>query len=105
MANRSKLKVTVLKKLNGKDIFGEKLPLTPNYSLVCDKFEEGREFYVGDDGVMPDGFCPWAWDSITREVVHLQLQGDFPWYQEKGAAITCCTDGIRPVIFKLERIE
>jgi len=25
--------------------------------------------------------------------------------KEKGVVISCCTDGLRPVIFKLERIE
>ncbi|RLB26553.1 MAG: TIGR04076 family protein, partial [Deltaproteobacteria bacterium] len=29
----------------------------------------------------------------------------YPWLKQKGVAIACCTDGLRPVIFKLERIE
>lgn len=101
---RSKVKITVLKKLSGEEIFGESLPLSPKYVLVCDRLDEGGEFMVEESGAMPEGFCPWAWDSIAREVTHLQLNGDFPWYEEKGAAITCCTDGIRPVIFKVERM-
>jgi uncharacterized repeat protein (TIGR04076 family) len=28
-----------------------------------------------------------------------------PWVEQKGAAIACCTDGYRPVVFKIERIE
>ena len=105
MAYRSKLKVTVFKKVNGKEIFGERFPTPPKYVLVCDRLEEGKEFIVDDSGAMPQGFCPWAWDSIAREVTHLQFNGDFPWYEEKGIAIACCTDGLRPVIFKIERIN
>jgi uncharacterized repeat protein (TIGR04076 family) len=49
-------------------------------------------------------FCSWAWADIQRDVVHLALGGDFPWIKEKGIGISCCTDGLRPVIFKLERL-
>ncbi len=31
--------------------------------------------------------------------------GDFDPWVEKGMQMTCCTDGIRPVSFKLERLE
>jgi uncharacterized repeat protein (TIGR04076 family) len=32
--------------------------------------------------------------------------GNFdPWVKEKGTAIACCTDGYRPVVFKIEAIE
>jgi len=34
----------------------------------------------------------------------LAFGGDFPWFKEKGIAISCCSDGLRPVVFKLERI-
>jgi uncharacterized repeat protein (TIGR04076 family) len=30
---------------------------------------------------------------------------DLPWMKEKGAAVTCCSDGFRPVSFLVERIE
>ena len=31
--------------------------------------------------------------------------GSYPWIDEEGVAISCCTDGMRPVIFRIERIE
>ena len=105
LAFRKKLKITVLKKLNGEDIYGKKLPITPKYPLVCERFDEGEKFIVEDTGKMPEGFCPWAWDDLARIVMHLQLGGDFPWYEEKGMALISCTDAVRPVIFKLERLE
>ena len=41
--------------------------------------------------------------DIQRDVAHLAMGGDFPWMKEKGEMVSCCTDGLRPVIFKLER--
>ena len=105
LAYRKKLKITVLKKLNGEEIYGKKLPLTPKYPLVCGLFEEGKEFIVEDTGKMPEGFCPWAWNDLARMVDHLQFDGDYSFYEEKGVALACCTDAVRPVIFKLERLE
>lgn len=105
MPYRKKVKITVVKKLDGRDLYGKKLPVTPKYPLVCDRLDEGKEFIVGDRGIMPEGFCSHAWDDLARFVMHLQLGGDFPWYEEKGSYLGCCTDAARPVIFKLERLE
>ena len=105
MALRKKLKITVLKKLDGKDIYGESLPVTPTYPLVCDRFDVGDEFIVEDTGEKPEGFCQWAWDDMVRMILHLQFDGDFPFFEEKGMYLGCCTDAVRPVIFKLERLE
>jgi len=35
---------------------------------------------------------------------HLALGGDFPYVRENGGIISCCSDGMRPVVFKLERL-
>ena len=61
------------------------------------------EEYVSKNMAMPTGFCSWAWADIQRDVAHLAMGGDFPWMREKGMMISCCTDGLRPVIFRLER--
>ena len=100
-----KLKITVLKTLNGKDIYGENLPVTPNYPLVCDVFNEGDEFIIDDTGEKPEGFCQWAWDDLTRMILILQYDGNSPFIEEDGTFLGCCTDAVRPVIFKLERLE
>jgi len=105
LAWRKKVKITVFKKLNGEDIYGKELPITPKYPLVCNEIDAGKEFIVEDTGNMPDGFCSWAWNDLARIVEHLQFGGDYPWFEEKGMFLACCTDGVRPVIFKLERLE
>jgi uncharacterized repeat protein (TIGR04076 family) len=36
----------------------------------------------------------------------LMLKGDYStWMKDGDMFITCCTDGIKPVVFKIERIK
>ncbi len=71
----------------------------------CDMFKVGDSFIVEDPNVMPENFCAWAWVDIHRELVTLMMGGNLDWMNNKGTAITCCTDGFRPVVFKLVRID
>jgi len=106
MADISKVKITVLKKMDSKDVLGELMPGTSgDFNSKCILWDEGREFIVQEDGKMPDGFCSWAWHDIHRDLTVLQFGGNFPWLKESGKGYTCCTDGLRPVIFKLERVK
>lgn len=104
MAERSKVKITVLKALNSQEVFGDKPPMGEARE-ACTLFKVGQEFVVGEDGRMPEGFCTWAWNDIYGIVNTLRFGGNFPWMKEKGTNIACCTDGLRPVIFKLKRME
>jgi len=104
MAERNKVKITVLKKTDTKQIFGDKPPMGQSIE-ACSVFEEGQEFLVGEDGKMPEGFCHWAWNDIYKIVTTLKFGGNFPWMKEKGTSVSCCTDGLRPVIFEIRRIE
>lgn len=96
----SKVKITVLKKIDT----GEIRKNYGNNVGECDLFKEGDEF-VSEGLGMPEKFCAWAWADIQRDVVHLGLDGNYPWMKQTGAVISCCTDGLRPVVFKLERME
>lgn len=103
MVKRYKVKITVLKRFSPSEVF-EKSPVTPVEPLgACKLFRDGQEFII-EDGRMPEGFCSGAWHTIYCNVRTLAFGGDLPWYKEKGVAVNCCTDGLRPVIFKLERI-
>ena len=104
MAERHKIKITVLRRFAPSEVFRAS-PVTPVGTLeACGLFRDGQEFVVGMDGRMPEGFCTSAWIAIYPNVRVLSFGGDLPWYLEKGTAISCCTDGLRPVVFKLERI-
>lgn len=52
-------------------------------------------------------FCSEAWDAISR-YIYTGLQGGSimkDWMKEENTMIACCSDGTRPVIFKIERID
>ena len=51
--------------------------------------------------------CSEAWDAISR-YIYTGLQGGSimkGWMNQENIMITCCSDGTRPVIFKIERID
>jgi uncharacterized repeat protein (TIGR04076 family) len=99
----AKVKITVMKKLNYKEVLGPNPQVTFTGAPECDRLEVGQEF-ISDEGRFPNGFCAWAFADIQRDITHLRLGGDYPWTREKGTVVSCCTDGFRPVIFKLERM-
>ncbi len=52
-------------------------------------------------------FCSEAWDAISK-YIYAGLQGGSimnGWMERENEMITCCNDGTRPVIFKIERID
>ena len=52
-------------------------------------------------------FCSEAWDAISR-YIYAGLQGGSimrGWMKKENEMITCCNDGTRPVIFKIERVD
>lgn len=51
--------------------------------------------------------CSEAWDAISR-YIYAGLQGGSimrGWMKDERVMITCCSDGTRPVIFKIERLD
>ena len=101
----SKCKITVLKKTLHPDLAKE---YCRNEVTPCQTFQEGQEFVTSF--AKPSGFCDWAWTDIHQYVAVLLAEGNFAgslfdgWMKDEKTMIACCTDGIRPVIFKLERI-
>lgn len=51
--------------------------------------------------------CSEAWDAISR-YIYTGLQGGSimrGWMKDERIMITCCSDGTRPVIFRIERLD
>jgi len=95
------IKITVLKLFDTKEVFKDS-PVRAKYSGPCPVFEEKQVFHVDDS--MPNQFCPYAWNAIFPMIMTLKFGGNCPeWYEEPGVAVVSCPDGLRPVIFKLER--
>ena len=104
VVERHKVKITVLRRFSPSEVF-KRSPVTHAGRFeACEIYRDGQEFTVGEDGKMPEGFCTSAWVSIYPNVRLLSFGGNLPWYEEKDIAINCCNDGLRPVVFKLERI-
>ena len=78
----------------------------------CPCFKAGDTFLLKrtpqqDDfyHLMNGKFCGEAWDAVSR-YVYTALQGGsimHGWTNDERMMITCCNDGTRPVIFKIER--
>jgi uncharacterized repeat protein (TIGR04076 family) len=100
-----KCKITVLKRMFNQDLVRE---YCASEADLCPVFTEGQEFIYEayGDGNKPEGFCEQAWNDIYKYVLALSVNGNFTgWMKKDGINIVCCTDGLRPVVFKLERIE
>ena len=63
----------------------------------CPKFKDGQEFMVPSQWAMPAGMCEWAWGDIRTYIHDVFLGGK--------TTVGCCTDGFRPVFFKIERVD
>ncbi|HSB06293.1 MAG TPA: TIGR04076 family protein [Thermodesulfobacteriota bacterium] len=105
MANRSRVKITVIKKLSSKEVYGGPLPeIGEDMTPYCDRLQEGQEFIVDESGAMPSGFCTWAWHDVYPAVTGLRFGGNYPWMKKEGMIYSCCSDGARPVFFRIERL-
>jgi len=101
-----KCKITILEKNLDRELAVE---YCQNEVTSCPLFEEGQEFIAGFE--KPEGFCDWAWTDIHKIVTVLLTGGNFSryifegWMKDDKTMIACCTDAIRPVVFKIERID
>ncbi len=64
----------------------------------CDVFKDGQEFTVTQPWSAPEGFCQWAWADIRTYIMANFHGGELPM-------VACCTDGFRPVFFRIERSD
>ena len=104
----AKVKLSVIKKECYVNL-QEKYLLNPK-SGPCEIFSEGQEWIIDSNNfwhMMEGKFCAEAWDAISR-YIYAGLQGGSimkNWTNDEKIMITCCNDGTRPVIFKIERID
>ena len=95
---KHRVKITVMKKHFHEDLVRD-FAANPKVWTPCSHFAIGDEFITDLDRPwdMPEGFCGWAWADIQRTVYGMARGG-------QDVFITCCTDGYRPVVFKLEKL-
>jgi uncharacterized repeat protein (TIGR04076 family) len=99
-----RVKITVLKKCWFEDL-AEAYLTDGKEAGACPLLGEGDTFVYEGGAVMPEGFCPWAWIDVYRSLSTLSSSptGNH-WYRYPDKRITCCTDGVRPVVFALEAL-
>ena len=98
----AKVKITVLKRMYNADLAEE---YRPNIKQPCQACADGQEYVVEGLNCPPD-FCGWAWSDIHRIVFALQVDGRFDhWTVDRNIMIATRSDAIKPVAFKVERIE
>ncbi|MDH5769713.1 MAG: TIGR04076 family protein [Candidatus Bathyarchaeota archaeon] len=103
---RYRVKITVVRTTKTSEFWGDKLPVTAEMDDQCSIFREGQEFVIeAFRPKVPQGFCSWAWRDLLQIITALRCGADFPWTKEEATSLHCCTDGWRPVFFRLERIE
>src|SRR5512136_2069678 len=108
----SDVKITVVKRLSSEELFKDNPPVKTSYMTACSIFSDGQVFNVGStrsrliDYKMPEGFCPFAWDALYPWIISLAFRADYSAFYpgNPGVSIVPCSDGMRPVIFKLERM-
>lgn len=100
----SQFRITVLK-VNGDSELAEEYCLHGAKAAPCTAFEEGQVF-ITENLDQPKDFCTWAWDDIFKYITLLHCGGSMSDHMKyKDIVIACCTDGIRPVVFKIEKIK
>lgn len=93
-AKKYGVKITVLKRSYEKELVDQ---LKTGPTSACTRFNDGQEFTVTSQWAMPEKFCAWAYADIRAYIPMVLGQGN--------PIAVCCTDGYRPVFFKVERIE
>lgn len=88
-------KITVLRKEFHQDLY-QQYPY--GAASACGRFEEGQVYVTDNRWDPPDGFCQWAWGDLRPMIQSIHAG-------HSVTMISCCTDGLRPVTFKLERID
>jgi uncharacterized repeat protein (TIGR04076 family) len=100
-----KIKITVVRRYSPEEVFGHQMVRSSSGEAIptCQFFEDGQEFIAENSFKMPEGFCGWAWRDLTVRFTKFDLiDEDWP---EPGVTYVACGDGVRPVIFRLEKLD
>ena len=103
------IKITVLKRGYEQELV-ERFIENPQTGK-CPVFQEGQEFLVTRENYnnfpYENHFCVAAWDVIKIKVYAGLQGGNFywkGWMKDQNQQILCCDDGVRPVVFLLEKV-
>ena len=101
------IKITVVKTIAPEDVFRGDIPgyIPEESRTACTRHVVGDTF-TSQTHECPDGFCNWAYADIQKDISDLHYDSP-PYYERwlKGHRVNyiSCTNGLAPVIFKIER--
>ena len=101
----TRLKVTVIKMFTPEDVLGPDHGITYNGDpLQPCGHQVGEEFIVDHHLNKPEGLCGRAWQDLYTTLMVYYFGGDYNW-PAPGVTYQPCGDGLKPVVFKIEKIE
>lgn len=104
MIKDPKCSITVIKRFLNQDIIDDYVTDDMRNYTLCSSFKEGDRFLVYSEFQMPDNFCHWAWADLRKDIIAIINGAQFPWFNQKGMTISGCTDWLKPVLFKIEKL-
>ena len=101
-----KCKITVIKRSLNKDLIDQFISEEYTGMKPCEIFKEGQEIIIDPNtGKIPKHFCDWAWADIRHHINMIASGGNMMGMRNVGTAIAACSDYLRPVYFKIERMD
>lgn len=100
---RRQVRITVLRREFYPELADEYL-VEGRAAGPCPLLDVGDTFFYDGGAVMPEGFCPWAWIDLYGMVAAMAGREENHWYKP-DVSIGCCTDGVRPVVFRIEGLK
>ena len=103
------VKITVVKTITPDDVFRNKIPdhIPEESRRTCPRHNVGDTF-TSQTHECPTGLCNWAYADIQKDITDLHYDSP-PYYERwlKGRRVNyvSCTNGLAPVIFKIERVR
>jgi len=103
----SRARITVLKRTFHPDLVKHEISDAELRSSFepCPIFKEGDSYIAEGWPEKPEGFCPRAWADVRHEVEMVMHGATAPWIDPGGSTIACCNDGLRSVVFRIERMK
>ena len=100
----TKVKVEVVRRYLHPDLIDE---LVDNDVTIerCPVFEDGQVFIFEDWPTKPADFCDMAWQAINTGLMLCWFDADLDSITIPNKWQACCPDGLRPVVFTIERMD
>ena len=98
------VRITVVRRYLHQDLIDELVE--PKTTIErCPGFADGQEFLFDDWPTKPDGFCDAAWQAIYTGATLCWFDANLESITVPNTWIACCPDGLRPVVFTVERVD